>query len=1350
MTTYKTPAAQTFTEALSNYLSGSEWQQNIEMFVKSNCDAFLGADEFNHEHHALWRTYQDICESILEMALSQAGGSIESLEKALDEVVSIPSKGPREDIAKDILDKLLTFDNFDAFAKMMEDAARDGGYDGSGHGIAYDAGVATRVDDTEHEEPAGISVEIINNLLTLGFEQELIDMVVASSPPDTSLEQLVMALSEMQAGDSSPAASRYKSKKPNLAVSHSSSSEAKPPSLDRTDTPVVLKNESKHLAQFAKEGDLGDVNELHAKFIMARSLLDTFIDGDISPGVVLLVQWASDMTELHAEIEMHHARKQSMTAPSDKRPNEEQGGLVGWFKELEETRNLADDSSLAGNMLSDTEVSRMAELDRIAQSGTDDEQLLHGMISRHDDVVKTINNLHKRCGAMCGPGTGISRQTLEELYLYLKEKVNASPQEAGAGGERDLTQVADELHERVYTMVDSAHGSDIINILLEMHVMEDEQTLLRQKIDSILGSPMHGAQAKDGQTSPRFFGGDDDGDSKGGRAGVDSKADAKQQSAGNAEDAENEARLEALKSKHKDSLRTLRESLEAEKARKLGSLEARLMRRKAIGEKEKAALRSKEGGASPEEEEELLNRLADAEAEISDEIEINSAQFDKIKEGIIGGFKKACIYEMKLTKNKGGDLTDEEINQAHREAADALKKRYLRDRKALAESLEVERVKRRKRILEQLAQRKKRVEEDTDAMKNAEAQAARELAEFEQEFTGQERSALEDPEEGMLLALAGIHSDTSQLTKKGKLEEEDDEDDFFDSGDEEGHNKKAGSGSAAMWLDSILKSRDAFMTANNALNNNLKGPDMDEQAMLEAVQRVRMGADGEILSDLLDRGGDASGSGGESDPVAEHMLKVLTNAFANHVVATRQKGTETKFDYTAARDSILEEFNCSKASFEEALLLAQQRGKDALARRRSRRAEAGAADDGGGDGDTEGSDKSQEALRFTRSSNDYENAVDAFLEDSVMFGGPEERKRNPSFASVTKGFDAYKFRGGKANKIKRGGKGDSKEEAMISPRTATRAARRAAEEKEAAQNVEEAKGIKDRHQTREKELIEALELEMQRKKQGLKMRINKRKQRRHEQEADAFGTEAETDDQEDEAREQEELQNIEIAFDKAVGLLKKTEEKRLHGVNVGQLIDVMNRFANKENAKKAALKRANSNTGISDVAGTGRLAVLPPITAKAEAKDSYGEVEDFMEELSFEPLDDLGTTGNKGGMQKVMEDRRNMAAEVNRISETFNEENQKLDLMMKIQQARQKQSLQRKLLQRRGTAIVGGGAGAGAGAGLGMRAGTGFGSGANASGVPTLQMPARGLGGYGNVSREEALSGIVTSPSPRK
>ena len=35
---YETPKAQTFSEALQNYLCGSEWQQSIEIFVRANCD----------------------------------------------------------------------------------------------------------------------------------------------------------------------------------------------------------------------------------------------------------------------------------------------------------------------------------------------------------------------------------------------------------------------------------------------------------------------------------------------------------------------------------------------------------------------------------------------------------------------------------------------------------------------------------------------------------------------------------------------------------------------------------------------------------------------------------------------------------------------------------------------------------------------------------------------------------------------------------------------------------------------------------------------------------------------------------------------------------------------------------------------------------------------------------------------------------------------------------------------------------------------------------------------------------------------------------------------------------------
>ena len=39
----------------------------------------------------------------------------------------------------------------------------------------------------------------------------------------------------------------------------------------------------------------------------------------------------------------------------------------------------------------------------------------------------------------------------------------------------DLHVVTDEMHEHVYNLVDSSHGADVVNVLLDMHILEDEQ-----------------------------------------------------------------------------------------------------------------------------------------------------------------------------------------------------------------------------------------------------------------------------------------------------------------------------------------------------------------------------------------------------------------------------------------------------------------------------------------------------------------------------------------------------------------------------------------------------------------------------------------------------------------------------------------------------------------------------------------------------------------------------------------------------------------------------------------------------------------------------------------------------------
>ncbi len=60
-----------------------------------------------------------------------------------------------------------------------------------------------------------------------------------------------------------------------------------------------------------------------------------------------------------------------------------------------------------------------------------------------------------------------------------------------------VQSIADEMHEHIYSLVSSSQGAEIINVLLDMHVYEDEQYMLRQRIDGIV-SPVRDADKKSG------------------------------------------------------------------------------------------------------------------------------------------------------------------------------------------------------------------------------------------------------------------------------------------------------------------------------------------------------------------------------------------------------------------------------------------------------------------------------------------------------------------------------------------------------------------------------------------------------------------------------------------------------------------------------------------------------------------------------------------------------------------------------------------------------------------------------------------------------------------------------------
>lgn len=78
----------------------------------------------------------------------------------------------------------------------------------------------------------------------------------------------------------------------------------------------------------------------------------------------------------------------------------------------------------------------------------------------------------------------------------------------------------------------------------------------------------------------------------------------------------------------------------------------------------------------------------------------------------------------------------------------------------------------------------------------------------------------------------------------------------------------------------------------------------------------------------------------------------------------------------------------------------------------------------------------------------------------------------------------------------------------------------------------------------------------------------------------------------------------------------------------------------------------------------------------------YDEEDNGADHGEGQPVEAAGVKTPLFSVGRSREEKVAMAGEVKRISMEYNEENQKLDLMMKIQQARQRQQLQRKLFEK--------------------------------------------------------------------
>lgn len=159
--------------------------------------------------------------------------------------------------------------------------------------------------------------------------------------------------------------------------------------------------------------------------------------------------------------------------------------------------------------------------------------------------------------------------------------------------------------------------------------------------------------------------------------------------------------------------------------------------------------------------------------------------------------------------------------------------------------------------------------------------------------------------------------------------------------------------------------------------------------------------------------------------------------------------------------------------------------------------------------------------------------------------------------------------------------------------------------------------------------------------------------------------------------------NFVQAFEKLSSQLKGMSKEQLSQLDLNMLMDLMERSANGERVALPA------GSPLKPIMTNATLVRPMAVATKAEEKQSAPPKETELASPNpfsispthLAPLPALAPiVPNRRA--SVSEEKEAMAGEVKRISLEYNEEKQKLDLMMKIQQARQRQSLQRKLFEK--------------------------------------------------------------------
>ncbi|KAG9401471.1 hypothetical protein AC1031_009333 [Aphanomyces cochlioides] len=111
-------------DAITQFLQGDQWLQPVNMFMESHKLAFVGMsstqEAYSLQHHAIFVEFKDMAERLLEHVIQELGCDAHVFLRALEDDVAREAGGPKEEEVQQLVETLLSFDDFDKFCKLMQ------------------------------------------------------------------------------------------------------------------------------------------------------------------------------------------------------------------------------------------------------------------------------------------------------------------------------------------------------------------------------------------------------------------------------------------------------------------------------------------------------------------------------------------------------------------------------------------------------------------------------------------------------------------------------------------------------------------------------------------------------------------------------------------------------------------------------------------------------------------------------------------------------------------------------------------------------------------------------------------------------------------------------------------------------------------------------------------------------------------------------------------------------------------------------------------------------------------------------------------------------------------------------